>query len=162
MNKLLLICLLCASCATSPVIHGIPNLKQVDNGIWRGGQPNAEGWQYLKSVGVTNVLKLNLISEGSDNPALTNNMHIVYLPINTYEQMISGPSKEEIMFAHKYIYTNTFVHCQHGQDRTGLIIGTYRVSIEHWKKEIAEQEMLTNGFHKELLGLWHYWKEDVK
>ena len=25
-----------------------------------------------------------------------------------------------------------FIHCLHGKDRTGLIIGLYRVHYEHW------------------------------
>lgn len=42
-----------SSCASDRMIHGIPNLAQVESGVWRGGQPTDEGWTYLKSVGVT-------------------------------------------------------------------------------------------------------------
>jgi hypothetical protein len=141
------------------MIHGVPNLAQVESGIWRGGQPTAEGWSYLKSVGITKSVKLNV---GKDALAESNGISVVYLPIDWAEQTIWKPQRSTVELAVHSISNGTFVHCLHGQDRTGLIIGVYRVEIEKWKKEVAEREMLTNGFHKELLGLWRYWEEDVK
>ena len=38
-----------------------------------------------------------------------------------------------------------FVHCQHGENRTGLIMGLYRVQYEHWTPEAAYQEMIADG-----------------
>jgi protein tyrosine/serine phosphatase len=52
-----------------------------------------------------------------------------------------------------------FVHCQHGQDRTGLIVGLYRVFSEHWSPADAYNEMLAKGFHQALFLLNHYYEE---
>ena len=55
----------------------------------------------------------------------------------------------------------TYVHCEHGQDRTGLIIGAYRVRVQRWSKSQAYQEMKAHGFHPLLHGLYSSWLEDV-
>src|SRR5262249_21361082 len=44
------------------------------------------------------------------------------------------------------------VHCTHGQDRTGLVIGIHRVMHDHIGKDEAYSEMLKNHFHPELQG----------
>ena len=52
-----------------------------------------------------------------------------------------------------------FIHCHHGQDRTGLIIGLYRVEAQGWAPAKAYQEMLVNGFHPNLAGLDKYFRD---
>lgn len=41
------------------------------------------------------------------------------------------------------------VHCQHGSDRTGMMIAIYRIAIEGWSKDdaIAEMKSPQFGFH---------------
>ncbi len=51
----------------------------------------------------------------------------------------------------------TLVHCEHGQDRTGVAIGLYRLHTG-WTEEHAEDEMLAHGFHRSLIGLWEWWE----
>ena len=38
------------------------------------------------------------------------------------------------------------VHCEHGADRTGLIVALYRILYEGWCKDAAIAEMLKGGF----------------
>lgn len=52
-----------------------------------------------------------------------------------------------------------FIHCEHGQDRTGLIVGLYRVFQEGWTPAAAYAEMKAIGFHPELVFLNHYFEE---
>src|SRR5271169_4613655 len=119
MKRLSLIVLLLAGCATpSPSPHGIPNLAQVSPGVFRGGQPASfESWQWLQSRGVSNVVKLNLESEGSDIPARVLHMTVTAVPIPWNEQVF-GPVPGGITNAVAAIKPGTFVHCEHGQDRT--------------------------------------------
>ena len=70
----LLLILGLSGCATHQMSHGVPNLSQVEPGVWRGGQPSPEGWQYLKSIGIKRDLKLNPILEASDELAMLNGM----------------------------------------------------------------------------------------
>ena len=141
-----------AGCTTLKYTHGIPNLAQVDTGVWRGGQPTAAGWNYLNQIlGVTHVVKLNL---GADAPPI--GMKVTAIPI-PFWQMLLGPAPAQINRAVSSIGPGTYVHCAHGQDRTGLVIGEYRVQVDGWSESRAYQEMLDHDFHRSLIGLWWFW-----
>lgn len=161
-----LVCVL--GCHTSYVQHGIPNFAQVSSGVYRGGEPNANGWVYLQSIGVSNSVMLDVVGESNGIDANNTNgmaalrsMWTFYRPISTEQQLgVVEVNSNNVMEAVSDLdfLPGVFVHCLHGQDRTGLIVAIYR--IKHgWTKPDAEKEMLAHGFHKELLGLWHYWNE---
>jgi len=38
------------------------------------------------------------------------------------------------------------IHCQHGSDRTGLMIAMYRIIYQNWSKDEALDEMVNGGF----------------
>ena len=135
-------------------MNNIPNFATVDTNIYRGGQPDAQGWEYLEELGVTRVAKLNMDSEAKDET----NLEILKAGIPLDEQLIFMPDKQVVQTAVDFIIPGTFIHCEHGQDRTGLIIGCYRVWTQGWDKEKAWQEMLDRGFHEALLGLTLFWK----
>jgi protein tyrosine/serine phosphatase len=40
-----------------------------------------------------------------------------------------------------------FVHCRQGRDRTGVVVAVYRMEIDGWSREEAEEEMQAYGFH---------------
>jgi protein tyrosine/serine phosphatase len=39
------------------------------------------------------------------------------------------------------------VHCQHGADRTGVVIAMYRIIYQGWSKQQALDEMENGGFN---------------
>ncbi|HEY1923651.1 MAG TPA: hypothetical protein VGG58_00275 [Candidatus Acidoferrum sp.] len=51
-----------------------------------------------------------------------------------------------------------FVHCYFGDDRTGVMIATYRMADEHWTSDEAYNEMRALHFHKHLLRMGHHVK----
>ena len=54
------------------------------------------------------------------------------------------------------------IHCFHGEDRTGLVVGLYRVFVSGWTPEQAYQEMLDNGFHPKFVSLKNYFFKRTK
>ena len=149
-------------CVSTAAPHGIPNFSQVRPGVWRGGQPTGSGWEYLKSLGVKWDVKLNTENEASDDGAKAHGIQVIYLPITLMQQTVGKPDATTLNVAVSAIERDgTFVHCQHGQDRTGLLVGAYRVKVEHWTKSAAYQEMKAHGFHPMLRGLYRSWQEDV-
>jgi protein tyrosine/serine phosphatase len=169
---LILVSLVLLICGCSPTVynHGVPNLVQVDPGLWRSGQPTTVAqWQYLKSLGITQVVKLNFESEGSDSGAIAVGMSVKYLsiqpeggvPLEDIANTFVRPDPERLLEAEQTIEAGggVLVHCTHGQDRTGLVIGRYRVLHNHWTKDAAYAEMLRNNFHPALHGLHESWEE---
>ncbi len=161
---LLFLVLLLVGCSTQPLIHGIPNFAQVEPGVYRGGQPTEEGWEWLRLQGVHYDIKLNTWAEAPEPYLFTNTFPawIDYEPITLREQLIgiNGYTIDcvvQTIMDHKK--EGVFVHCEHGQDRTGLVVASYRLKAENWIKADAEKEMLEHGFHKSLFGLWGYWKD---
>lgn len=174
MNKWLAAILVFFGCSPTTYNHGVPNLVQVDTGLWRSGQPTSNAqWQYLRSLGITRVIKLNFESEGSDAGATTVGMTVIPMSIqpegdkdifdniaNTFIQ----PEPAKLMAIQTAIGMGggVLVHCTHGQDRTGLIIGQRRVLYYHWPKQKAYDEMLKNNFHPSLHGLHEAWEQFLK
>lgn len=151
--------------------HNIPNLRQVKPGLWRSGQPKTVfDWQYLRSLGITRAIKLNFETEYSDSAARIAGItsYVMSVQPEGDKDIISDitntfvrPNPTTIEEAEKAIDPSivTLVHCTHGQDRTGYLIGRYRVNSEGWSKEDAYLEMLKYGFHPELHGLHEAWEE---
>ncbi len=138
------------------ISHGIENLFAVEQDIFRGGDPTPEGWAWLKDEGVRVVVKLNTQSEGTDAVAEKVGMIVHRLPIGWFRQTIWHPTQSLIRSAVALIQPHTFVHCEHGEDRTGLIVGCFRLS-QGWTKEDAWDEMLGHRFHIGLQGLVRAW-----
>lgn len=143
---------------SNDIVPGIPNFASVQGTILRGGQPTDEGWAWLKANGITRVVKLNLMDDGMDGKAEELGLEVVYCPVDFADQIVMRPNYDTMMKAVDAIQQNTFVHCTHGQDRTGLAIGCFRVLKQGWQKTDAWAEMLQHGFHEELLGLTLFWE----
>jgi len=155
----LVILLFVTGCSTiQTTTNGIDNFRPVDlsKAIYRGGQPTE--FTYLKSLGVSNIVKLNLKSEGSDDSAVCIGMKVVYDPINSKEQFLGPVPMWKVDMAVTNITPGTYVHCLHGQDRTGLIVAKYEI-VNGQPKEDVEKRMLSYGFHKLLFGLWNCFKK---
>jgi hypothetical protein len=156
-----LLMLLCG--CSAPMTHGIPNFSMVEPGVYRGGQPTMEGWFYLRTeLGVTNDVKLNVLSEGGDEDADALGMTVFTAPITLPMQLGLRPIPPDWIdniLAANGNRPGTFIHCEHGQDRTGLFVACYRVRWDGWTKDAAQQEMLALGFHPALKGLWDFWKQ---
>lgn len=164
-----LVLLLCAGCITRPVnvaalpkpIAVRPELTQIRNfdvvdaeqNILRGGQPTAEQWVLLHKQGITTVLKLNKDSEGSDMPAELLGMTVVRIPISMKKELLGPVPIGEIKRfwqngdGDRPALRNVYVHCEHGQDRTGLAVYCYQRQ-QGMSKQKAVDDMFSHGFHK--------------
>lgn len=162
MRTLLAMLLLSAACASVPPTHDIPNFDQVDPGVYRGGQPTAAGWAWLQSQGVTIDVKLNYQPE---NAPAGMTVVVASMPPEGLADAEKRPDASAVGLAVHALSRSelgigkVFVHCDHGQDRTGLIVGLYRVFRDHWTRAAAHREMLAHGFHELFLGLDAVWED---
>jgi protein tyrosine phosphatase (PTP) superfamily phosphohydrolase (DUF442 family) len=133
-----------AAWATKIERPGLPNLHKVNDQLYRGAQPNAEGFRQLEKLGVKTVLNLrsrhsNRDICGADSLTL---MQIRMSPWDVTEndivrflRVVTDQKRQPV-----------FVHCQHGADRTGVMCAAYRVVVEGWTKQQAIDEMTCGGF----------------
>ncbi len=146
-----------AGCVTHPVVNGVPNFAEVGAGIYRGGQPNEQGWQFLRSLGVTNIVKLN--REVADTPTDGMIVYSIPLPPATLCEVFQKPCSNDVWRAVLAMKQGgTFVHCHHGRDRTGLVVGCYRMWIDDWNESAAACEMGAMGYRWSIPGLTAFWK----
>ena len=177
--------LICLACSTTTYNKGVVNLVQVDACVWRSGQETTnEQWQTIKSLGTTSIAKLNFENEGSDDGArqLGIDVHDFSIEprgdldfvIDSILHTLIHPDRTVVAAADAYIATFypvpfdggfacpsgiLLIHCTHGQDRTGYFIGRYRVLSYHWTKQQAFDEMIANGFHTSLHGIYDEWSD---
>ena len=144
-----------AGCAGPRSIMGVPNFVEMDKGVYRGGQPSPDGWIALKKLGIKTVIRLDKPEEGANDEEQAKELGIevvvASVPPSKWSERYEYPSPEKVEKAIKAMsdesQRSVYVHCLHGQDRTGFVVGIYRVLHDHYSKEQAYKEMLDNGFH---------------
>ncbi len=139
---------------------GISNFHQVNDHIYRGAQPQAEGWQTLSKMGVKVVIDLRRDHEEGHSVAAEQKaveaagMRYVNLPMNG----IVAPPDEYVRKAMELMNGQdpVFVHCKLGKDRTGTVIACYRISHDRWQNRQALDEAKSIGLHRIEFGMKRY------
>jgi protein tyrosine phosphatase (PTP) superfamily phosphohydrolase (DUF442 family) len=123
---------------------GLNNLHKVNDGLYRGAQPTADGIKELEKLGVKTIICLR---DNHSDKKILENSKITYehIPMETWDI-----EKEDVVRFLKIVTDKNrqpvFVHCQHGSDRTGTMCAAYRVVIDGWTKQEAIDEMTKGGF----------------
>lgn len=151
----------------------IVNFSKVNDAIYRGARlTSVEAVEYLKSINVKNVINLqggDLNSdirivipwlEPGEKPeviakekatSLSLGLGYYHSPLNSLEPVTRDEDKEidEVLsFMHDKNNQPVFIHCEHGADRTGLLVALYRVKYEGVNVEVARNEWIKNGHNK--------------
>lgn len=132
----------------------IPEFHLVSEGIFRGARPEVGGMQELKNLGVKTILNLENDMEAVDAEtveATQLNIQMISVPMSGFFAPSDQTANSALDILKDPANYPVFVHCQYGHDRTGLIIGLYRVLYQSWNVDLAYQEMLELGFHPNLL-----------
>jgi protein tyrosine/serine phosphatase len=113
----------------------------IADGLYRGGQPERDGFQYLKDRGIKTVI--NLRTENDEEVMVKKlGMNYVHIPISIkpwskipdaaieqYFKVLNDPANYPIFF-----------HCRRGADRTGAMAGFYRIAVQGWETKKAYSE----------------------
>lgn len=132
-------------------LPGLPNFAQVSEGLYRGAQPTAEGMRNLAELGIKTVV--NLRSFHSDRDELRGTgLRYAHIECKAWH-----PEEEDVVEFLAILRDPenlpVFVHCQHGADRTGMMVAAYRVVEEGWTRERAAEELPRFGFHEVWAGI---------
>ncbi len=127
----------------------VPNFAQVDDGLFRGAQPDAAGFRALHALGVRTVVNLRLLHD-DDPEDLPEGMEVVHIPMQAFLDS-DPPTDEDVRRFFEVVLDPArrpaFVHCAHGKDRTGTMCALYRMEVQGWSAEDAFAEMQRLGFH---------------
>jgi protein-tyrosine phosphatase len=131
---------------------------KVDDGVYRGSQPiTIDDYINLQQIGIKYILDLEngsrLLADGSpleeQLEAEKYGIKVFNLPLGE----ILAPSQHQLDDAMSFIeyHKPVYVHCKAGVDRTGIVIGRYRIEMMNWPVEKAIQEIKDMGMH-----IWYY------
>jgi uncharacterized protein (TIGR01244 family) len=142
--------------AHHPELH---KFHQVNSQLYRGAQPRAGGIRKLARLGIKTVINLR----GEDEDARAEQREVEALGLRYFAVSLPGlqrPSDEQVERVLAIINAAenqpVFVHCRHGEDRTGLIVAVYRITRDGWTGEQAKAEAKRYGMHWMQRGMKDY------
>jgi protein tyrosine/serine phosphatase len=127
----------------------IPQFVQVDQRIYRGGKPTADGLAKLVDLGVQTVISFQGSSEKQAQESVrveALGMNYKHIPLSVYEEPSDAAVMDFIETVLDPASQPVFVHCHSGRDRTGVMIAIYRVLVDEWSIKEAYKEAKKYGF----------------
>lgn len=137
------------------------NLYKVTSGVYRGSTPEtAADFDRLRQMGIKTVLNLRRFDRNAiarEQQALTaRGIRHVHMPIRYFPR-----GDNSIDHAVNVLSDTTlqpvYVHCKHGHDRCGTVVGLYKIRHHGWSAEAAYRDMRQYGFNQRLGGLRRYY-----
>ncbi len=127
---------------------GVPNYAEVVDHVYRGAAPTDEGLKNLQAMGVTTIIDLRIEkAKAQAEKKIAEKMGFTWINLPMGRE---APTKAQVELFLKTLANAeqepVFVHCQHGADRTGAMIGIYRVQVQGWSFADTWQEMRKYGF----------------
>lgn len=136
----------------------VPNFHQVNEKLYRGGQPKAEGFAELKKLGVATVIDLR---DDDDNAlkekALVEKagMRFINFPLGNWDRPDVKETDKILFEINSAANQPVFVHCKRGSDRTGTVVAVYRMTRDGWDAKRAGDEAEQYG-----IGWWQHGMRD--
>lgn len=125
--------------------QALPNFHKVTDYLYRGGEPSPEGMHQLQKMGVKTLIDLRAKTEAAhDEEQLAKKLGMKYINMTMTSE---APTKNQVetllatIDSAKEKNEPVLVHCAHGSDRTGCMIGIWRVTRDNWAYDDAYKEM---------------------
>jgi tyrosine-protein phosphatase SIW14 len=142
--------------ADLPEVH---NFHQVDDHLFRGGEPSGTGLEILAKLGIKTIVDLEpgkTRSRKEQSRAEALGMRYVNVPMSG----LVTPSDDQIAKALAALQTSSvgpvFVHCRRGKDRTGTVVACYRIAQDRWPNQKALAEARSLGMSGVERGMQRY------
>jgi tyrosine-protein phosphatase SIW14 len=162
----------CALAQSAPAYP--PNFAKVNDSIYRGGRPTLNDITTLAKMGIKTVVNL----QGGDladfkyrlivkrlepgelpeaiaaerQAVIASGMESINVPLDSLDPVTTSENSaiDQLLTVLNMVGSQPFfIHCEHGQDRTGLIIALYRIQHDGWTPQKAYAEWEAFG-HDEL------------
>ncbi len=165
-TRILTILLLCLSSATFAIepernpawatpIASQQNLFRITPNFFRSARLQKEDVKLVQSLGIKTVISLRNFHH--DDKILKNSgIKMQRVPINTW-----AVGDDKVIAALRAIKAaekegSVLLHCQHGADRTGMVVAMYRMIYMDWSREQALDELQNGGY-----GYHSMWKNII-
>jgi tyrosine-protein phosphatase SIW14 len=127
-------------------LPGLGNVGRVAPGLYRGEQPGPGGYATLKQLGVKTVIDLRT-SESEKAQVEAAGMKAIAVPIEMTRKGLKEKVDQVVALMADPANQPVYVHCRHGQDRTGIVVAAYRMTLDNWSLKDVEAEMQSFGFN---------------
>ncbi len=143
----------------------LPNFHQVHPFLYRSGEPTKEGLKKIKEMGITTIFDLRNPGEmaySEKESAKELGLKYISMPMNSKAPTPKQIKRmmDEVDHAKGSAASNAtqskdavLVHCAHGSDRTGCMIGIWRVKRDGYDYDTAYQEMRKYWFTPKFINL---------
>jgi hypothetical protein len=141
--SILVLTLLLVSCAS---VNSTEYMAHVEGNLWRGSR-QTDLTKLLKFQKIINLEGENKYVERE--AAFAAQHGIVWRHYAMSESPLVRPAINTLMIIEADIeadpYLPTYIHCRRGKDRTGIVVGDYRIIKDGWSATQAYEEMKAYG-----------------
>ncbi|RII25633.1 MAG: protein-tyrosine-phosphatase [Geobacter sp.] len=138
-------------------LPGLSNVGRIAPGIYRGAQPGADGYATLKKMGIRTVIDFRT-TENDRQQVEAAGMRSILVPIQMDNKGLREKVDKVVALMADPANQPVFIHCRHGQDRTGIVSAAYRMKMDGWSLKDAETEMQAFGFNN----VWINFKKFIR
>jgi tyrosine-protein phosphatase SIW14 len=125
----------------------IINFGQMDERLYRGGQPLPGDYQALKDLGVNTVIDLRNDPTDYEKPAVEAlGMKYINIPMSGWKTPKESQINEFLRIINDPASGIVYVHCKAGKHRTGVTGAVYRFTKYGWDYDKAYKEMKNYNF----------------
>ncbi len=127
----------------------LPNFHTVEPGIYRGAAPTEAGLRRLRAMGIRTIIDLRISPrQVRRERAEARRLGFTWINLPMGSDPPTGREVSTLLATLKRAPQQpVYVHCQHGADRTGCMIGIWRVTRRGWAFPQAWAEMRRYGFN---------------
>jgi tyrosine-protein phosphatase SIW14 len=130
----------------------IRNFDEVTPKLWRGALPDEDGLKWLAEHDVKTVVDLRAVcTRREQNMVRGLGLRYIRIPLG-FGAPDDNAVESFLALAHD-AKEPMFIHCKQGEDRTGMLVGVYRMVVQSWNFNRVYAEMRTHGFKPWFWGL---------
>ena len=126
------------------------NLYRVDSKLYRSEQLNHADLATIHQLGIRSVVNLRYFGRHKNQKIFAGHPDIALInrPLLTWRVQPRDIARVLRTIEQQQQQGAVLVHCYHGEDRTGLTIGLYRILYQNWNTADAEAEMRRYGYNR--------------
>lgn len=132
-----------AVAAQNPAAEHVRNFGEVNDHLYRGGEPTQRALEELAALHVNLVIDLREPGEKTkleQEMVEAQKMKYVNIPLSAFHAPTDDQIRRVLWLLVNGDTQKIFVHCWRGKDRTGTVVACYRIQHDGWDNHKALAE----------------------